>query len=243
MAKNKKLKSPNPDKATQSNHLIEASYKISVAAKRVFLMLLGEVHPAMKSPPANKFRIYAKDYEEKSGIKGNRAYDDLKNGAKELQKTSIIIRDEIARTTEYISFLDYVKYHDNEGWLEASFPIWIWPHITKLVKIGYTTIETREALRFSRFYSIRLYELMMQFQRQNKRYISLSDLRAVFQIEQNQYNRFVDFKRRIIEPSIKEIENKTDWVIDWEPVKTGRKVTSISFIFERNAQRDLFDKI
>jgi plasmid replication initiation protein len=240
MPKSKKLKLPNSDKATQSNHLIEASYKLSIAAKRVFLMLLGEVHPAMKSPPTNKFRIYAKDYEEKSGMKGKRAYDDIKNGAKELQKSTIIIRNEIDRTTEHISFLDYVKYHDNEGWLEASFPIWIWPHITKLVAIGYTTIETREALRFSRFYSIRLYELMMQFQRKNERYILLSDLKKVFQVENHQYKRFIDFKRRIIEPSIKEIESKTDWVIDWEPIKTGRKVTSISFIFEKQKQRELF---
>ena len=59
------------------------------------------------------------------------------------------------------------------------------------------------------------------------------------QIEKNQYPRFTDFRRFVIEPSIKEIEKKSDWMISWEPVKKGRKITSLTFIFNKNEISDI----
>ena len=60
MAKNKFLKNPDTNQATQSNQLIEATYKMSVPAKRVMLMLLGEIHPGQQDI-SGKIRIEASD--------------------------------------------------------------------------------------------------------------------------------------------------------------------------------------
>ena len=78
----------------------------------------------------------------------------------------------------------------------------------------------------------------MQFQKTNERYIKISNIRKIFQIEAKKYSRFADLKRWVLEPSIKEIESKTNWLISWEPVKTGRKITSLSFSFDqKNTER------
>ncbi len=73
----------------------------------------------------------------------------------------------------------------------------------------------------------------MQFQKTEERYITIENLKQIFQIEKNKYPAFKDFRTRVLEPSIKEIEEKTSWRIAWEPVKTGRKITSISLVFEK----------
>ena len=73
----------------------------------------------------------------------------------------------------------------------------------------------------------------MRFKKSGERFIKIEHLRKTFQIEPEKYPRFTDFRRRVIEPSVKEIEEKTDWVISWEPVKTGRQITSLSFFFEK----------
>jgi plasmid replication initiation protein len=231
MSKNKHLKKADPNSATQSNKLIEATYKMSVPAKRVMLMLLGQIHPGQQDI-SKKITIEASDYSEKTGISLNQSYVDIKNGCKELMKTIITTRNQKEKSTEHCVVINWMKYHDSEGWLEATFTPWIAPYIHSLARLGYTTITVDEALKFKRFYTIRLYELLMQFKKTRERYIKLDSLRTIFQIEKNKYPKFAAFRTWVLEPSIEEINEKTNWDIDWEPIKTGKKVTSISFIFE-----------
>lgn len=233
MAKNKILKKADQNLATQSNKLIEATYKMSVPAKRVMLMLLGQVHPGQQDI-SKKVRIEASDYANKTGIDVSQSYKDIQNGCRELMRTIIKTKDTLKKTTSECVVVSWMEYHDNEGWLEATFTPWIAPYVHSLARMGYTTIAVDEALKFKRFYTIRLYELLMQFKKTNERHIKIESLRQIFQIEKNKYERFADLRKWVLEPSINEIESKTNWKIDWQPIKTGRKITSISFVFEQS---------
>ena len=187
MSKNKKLKQPNTDMATQSNQLIEASYRMSVPAKRVMLMLLGQIHPGQQDI-SGKIRIEAADYAEKTGVSLDQSYRDIKNGCRELMRTIITTRNAAARTTEECVVVHWMNYHESEGWLEATFTPWIAPFIHKLRNIGYKTISINEAVQFKRFYTIRLYELLMQWESSGIRLITLEDLRNSFSIDKKTAN-------------------------------------------------------
>lgn len=238
MAKNKRLRKPDSGVATQSNLLVEASYRMSVRAKRVMLMLLGGIHPGQKEV-TGKITIYASDYAEKTGVSEDQAYRDIKSGCQELMQTIIQTRDYSKKTTEMCVVVGWMRYHEDQGWLEACFTLWVAPYIHHLAKIGYTSIRVDEALKFRRFYTIRFYELLMQFKKTGDRYITVESLREILRIDESKYSRFTDFRKYVIEPSIREIEEKTDWAIDWEPVRTGRKITSITLIFEESKQLKL----
>jgi len=251
MAKNRQLKKANTNMATQSNKLVEAAYRMSVPAKRVMLLLLGQLHPGQQDI-SKKICITAQDYSEKTGITLSQSYKDIQRGCKELMRTIITTRDTKAKTTEECVVVNWMKYHDSEGWLEATFTTWIAPYIHSLARFGYTTIAIDEALQFKRFYTIRLFELLMQFKKTEERFIKLESLRIVFQIEKNKYLLFSDFRKWVLAPSIKEINEKTNWVVKWSPVKTGKKVTSLSFSFSEKTQTtsercphtiDMFEKL
>lgn len=237
MAKNKQLKKPNTDIATQSNKLVESAYKMSVPAKRVMLMLLGQIHPGQQDV-TKKICIDAQDYSQKTGIDLSQSYKDIQKGCRELMRTIITMRDIKAKTTEECVVVSWMKYHDSEGWLEATFTSWIAPYIHSLAKIGYTTITINDTLKFKRFYTIRLFELLMQFDSTGIRYIKIESLRSIFQIEKNKYLLFSDFRKWVLVPSVEEINEKTDWYIQWVPVKTGKKITSISFDFEKKSKQE-----
>lgn len=234
----KLLKNPDQNKASQSNRLLEAAYKMSVPAKRVMLMLLGEIHPGQQDV-SQKVKIYASDYASKTGIDHSQAYKDIKKGCEELMSTIITTRHEKKRSTEKCVVVSWMEYHDDEGWLEATFTPWIAPYIHSLHRIGYTTIAVDEAIKFKRFYSIRLYELLMQFESTGKRHIKLETLREIFQLEKNKYPTFGPFRTWILEPSVKEVNEKTKWEVSWEARKTGKKVTSISFSFSNSTQDNI----
>ena len=50
---------------------------------------------------------------------------------------------------------------------------------------------------------------------------------------------FAAIRRKIIEPAVKELIEKDGWLIEWKPIKEGRKVTGIRFTFLKNPQHQL----
>jgi plasmid replication initiation protein len=59
----------------------------------------------------------------------------------------------------------------------------------------------------------------------------------------DKYDRYNDFKRRVIEPAIKELNNTGYFDIDINENKVGRKVESIDFIVKDLDKRVYFDKL
>jgi len=241
---NKNLKKPDQNLVSQSNKLVEASYKMSITAKRVMLLFLGQVHPGQQDI-SGKVRITASEYSSKSGVDLSQSYKDIQEGCLELMNTVITTKNSVEKTTEKCVVIDWMKYHDNEGWLEATFTRWVSPYIQSLRQSGYTKIKINEALRFKRFYSIRLFELLMQWQDTGSRFITLVDIRNIFQIGKSKYPLFSALKKWVLDPSVKEINEKSSWVVEYTAVKTGKKVTSLSFVFyekKQNSQNSIHDR-
>lgn len=47
-------------------------------------------------------------------------------------------------------------------------------------------------------------------------------------------------RKRVIEPAIKELMEKDNWLIEWEARKRGCKVATLLFKFQRNPQNSLY---
>ena len=47
---------------------------------------------------------------------------------------------------------------------------------------------------------------------------------------------FAQLRRRVIEPAVAELRKKSNLLIDWEPIKAGRKVKAVRFTFMPNPQ-------
>ena len=49
------------------------------------------------------------------------------------------------------------------------------------------------------------------------------------------YDDYRAFRRRVLEPSIFEINEYTDLTVQYEPIKSGKTITDIKFIINRKA--------
>ena len=56
---------------------------------------------------------------------------------------------------------------------------------------------------------------------------------------QNEYKRFYDLKKRVLDKACKEISEKTDIILNYETQKKGRKIAYIKFDLERKPEDDL----
>jgi plasmid replication initiation protein len=79
-------------------------------------------------------------------------------------------------------------------------------------------------------YSIRLYEFLIQYRSTGKLIIGLSDLKQRLELD-GQYARFSNIKMRVLDPAVKELQEKSNLIIDWRAIKKGRTVERLEFIF------------
>jgi plasmid replication initiation protein len=103
----------------------------------------------------------------------------------------------------------------------------------------FSTLKILHIKGLRSFASIRLYELTNQFRASGVRQISLDELRE-FLATKDAHPRFADFKRKVIDKAVAEINDKTDMDLSWQPVKKGRAVAGIKFFIKTNKQTDLF---
>ena len=50
---------------------------------------------------------------------------------------------------------------------------------------------------------------------------------------------FAKVRTKIIEPAVRELTEKDGWLIQWMPIKAGRRVKGLRFTFMRNPQQQL----
>jgi plasmid replication initiation protein len=98
----------------------------------------------------------------------------------------------------------------------------------------YTGYTFRYVLPMKSTYSVRLYELIKSYQKNNvKWWFELDKLRRLLDCEN--YTRFPDFRRYVLEPAVREINRYTDVNLTYSLVKKGRKVTAVDFtMFEKS---------
>ena len=66
--------------------------------------------------------------------------------------------------------------------------------------------------------------------------IELSEFRVKLGVEDDEYKAMNHFKSRVLEPSIKQINQHTDIIVSYEQHKRGRTITGFSFKFKQKSQ-------
>lgn len=217
---------------TKSNHLIEASYKLSLNEQRLILTAITHLYGRNPIPKDNVFTITASEFSKNFGIPLNQAYETLDDAASRLYDRDIQTFDQNSKTRDRFRWVDRVKYWDNEAKVTLSFSQWVIPYLT-LLHEQFTTYELRQVSKLKTAYAIRFYELLVQFIKTGERYISLEKLRVILELKK-QYPRFYDLKRYVINPSIVDINNSTNLCVDWDITKKGRNITGLIFVFQEN---------
>jgi plasmid replication initiation protein len=216
---------------TKSNNLVEAGYKLTLNEQRLVLMMISQLDGRKPIPKNGDFTITANSFAEAFDISVKQSYEILDEAASRLYERDIKTFDKKAKTRGRFRWVDGVKYWDGEGKVTLRISRHIAPYLS-LLHQQFTTYDLKQVTKLNSSYSIRFYELLIQFLKTGERFISLEKVRALFELT-TEYPRFYDFKRRILKPSIDEINKHTDLVVEWDVKKKGRTITGLVFIFEK----------
>lgn len=222
---------------TKDNDLIGASYSLGLAEQRLIFLAIIEAREQNVFINAGKsLRIYAKSYEKQFSVEKHTSYEAMKravNGLYEAGFSYVKIDEASGKPITYKSrWVEKIGYADDLGCVELTFASDVIPLITRLDGC-YTEYELKQVSSLQSEYAIRLYELMMQWKTVGKvPKIELQDLRNKLGVEPEQYQTMCNFKARVIDLAINQINDFTDITADYDQHKTGRKVTAFTFKFK-----------
>ena len=126
--------------------------------------------------------------------------------------------------------------------LEITFAPDVVPLITRLEE-HFTKYEAKQVAHLTSKYATRLYELLIAWREVGKvPQLELSEFRNRLGLLDNEYTAMSDFKKRVLDPSIKQINEHTDITVTYEQHKKGRIISGFSFKFKQKKQPQIETK-
>jgi plasmid replication initiation protein len=225
------------DLVVKDNALINASYNLEVTEQRLILLSIIRARETGQGISSDsKLEIHASDYASRFDVTKEAAYNALKNAVNNLFERKFSFKEihkdtnkEIVVKSRWVSRIAYV---DDLATLEVTFAPDVVPLITRLEK-HFTSYQLKQVAQLTSKYAIRLYEFLIAWRNVGKTpVISLSEFREKLGLEINEYQKMVNFKSRVLEPAIKQINELTDINVKYEQYKTGRSISGLSFTFK-----------
>jgi plasmid replication initiation protein len=224
----------------KSNAVVEASYDLSVAEHRLLLACLAQI--GRDATDECLYRVYARDIAEMAGIPTPDAYRDTAAAADRLYERSVVEvfqgpNGTAAPKKRKFRWIQEAVYAEGEGYVDMRLSTSILPYVNNLLE-QYTVYHLQDVARMTSRYAIRVYELLVQWRRRGNREVEVEWLRRTLGAGER-YSNFKDFRRRVIEPAVQQINERSPLHVEWQPRKTGRRVTHIEFKFtdEREVKR------
>ena len=246
-------------KVVKSNDLIQRSrFQLSMQEQKIVLYLISKITPEDMELKEHTFEII--DFCKVCGLETNSGanYKYIKQTLKDLRDKSIWITLESGAETT-ISWLDKVTLENRSGTVILKIGDDMKPYLLQL-KERFTQYELLYTLAMRSQYSIRLYELLKSYEYKHRKTFDIHELKQL--LSADNYTRFPDFKRKVLDIALRELNDLSDLTVTYEIIKEGRRYAKIEFsmrvkkeLKERlktlaridevinPAQQSLFDKI
>jgi len=223
----------------KDNALMNASYNLEVTEQRLILLAIISARETGKGITADsKLEIHASDYAKQFNVTKEGAYKALKEAVNNLFDRQFSFQEETSKGIGIVRsrWVSRIKYIDDSALLEITFAPDVVPLITRLEK-HFTSYQINQVSGLTGKYAIRLYELLITWREVGKTPIlKLGDFRSQLGVEPNEYKAMNHFKSRVLEPSLQQINEKTDIKVKVEQHKNGRSISGFSFRFKQKPQ-------
>ena len=225
----------------KDNALINASYNLELTEQRLIMLAIINARESGQGITADsKLEIHASDYAKLFNVSADASYKALREAVNNIFNRQFSYTAEYKKTgkigivrSRWVSRIFYV---DDLALLEITFAPDVVPLITRLEE-HFTKYEAKQVAHLTSKYATRLYELLIAWRDVGKvPQLELSEFRNRLGLLDNEYTAMSDFKKRVLEPSIKQINEHTDITITYEQHKKGRIISGFSFKFKQKKQ-------
>ena len=240
------------DLIVKNNALIDASYSLSLVEQRLMGLALVKANNQPNEITSNTvFTIHASEYAKQFNTSQDMAYKSLKDASERLFfryfsytlynldfgentfKPPKQLKSSDVATTMKARWVQKAGYTEALGLLHFQLT----NDVVTLVansKEYFTSYYLSQTVDFTSIYATRLFELIMKWKTVGKiPFIEMEKLRGQLGVEKKQYKMTADFKKRVLDIAIEQINKFSDYKIKYEQHKQGRTITGFSFSFKQ----------
>lgn len=215
----------------------KARYSLTLRQQKLLFFLMSQVKDTDTASTFIEFNL-----REVYDIFGDTSqnYYKAKKELKDLaDKSWWIINDKNKDEEILIRFLAKVITNSKSQNVKILWDIDMLPYLQNL-KREYTQYKLFYIMTMKSEYSIRMYELLKSVAGKTIWNFKIEDIKRKFMCE-TKYKQFGHFKSRVIEPAIKEINEKTDINVTYELFRygAGREYSDIEFTIETKGESEL----
>lgn len=213
-------------KVVKSNDLIQKSrFNLSLQEQKIILYLISKVKP--EDTELKEYIFEIRDFCKICGLEtdSGKNYKDIKQTLKSLRDKSIWITLEDGSETT-LSWIDKITINKNSGSIKIKIDDMMKPYLIHLQR-HFTSYELLYTLAMRSQYSIRLYEILKSYAYKKNKIFDIEDLKHILSAEN--YIRFPDFKRYVLDIAIREMNELSDLTIAYELIKESRRYAKINF--------------
>ena len=216
----------------KDNALINASYSLSLAEQRIILLAISKYKESAKNEDTG-IVITANDYVSNFKTERQSAYETLSASCLSLYNKSFTYQSvEDGKIISYkCRWLFKIGYYKEQGSILLKFTPEVLPLIGQLEK-RFTSYHINDISNLTSSYAIRLYEIILSWKSAKKTPIfTIEELKQKIGVEDGQYLAICDFKKRVINLAIAQINSKSNILVEYTQHKQGKKVIGFSFTF------------
>lgn len=216
------------------NELVRSKINIgSKTASRILACLVAAIrHDDTQFKEA--YTVPVKKYLPPDDGKGGSQYKRVKEACRELIGATVEKEwpdpdnpdgDPIFHTMPFLTSIKYRK-----GNVEAKFN----PEMSELLlqlRQFFTEYNLMEYLSLPSTYSQRLFEILKSWSSLPEKVLSIAELHRLLDTPPSFRSDFKALRVYVLEKAYKDIQKKTSLRFEWEPVKAGRSVEAIRFMF------------
>ena len=229
---------------TKSNALSRAYYRFGLVEKRCMEALISKLHPQRSDNLLQEMELSAKEYAKTYQVSEKVAYRDISNAVEGIMHRVIAVdRPDHKPGKIEFTLMSKAEYKNDEGHISCAFNPYIVSHLIGM-REKFSSYPLKRAVAFKSSYTWRFYELLVSWSQPksktggkwmgwiNKQ--SVDDLREMLGVPKSY--TYGQFEKRCIASSIAELKTKAFIEVDFDRIKTNRRITHLDIRFIEDEQ-------
>ena len=216
----------------KTNQLNSALQNLSLPEIRIVQLAIVDARETNTGLSTDKpLRIDALRYAEMFETTRQNGYKRMKEAEETLFNRRFSYIDDDGKVIKS-RWIQQVKYLDDEGAIELVFTLAVVNGISRIngAEDFFTSYLLEQTASMDSIYSVRLYELLVQWKAAKQTpMFELEKFRDQLGVEASEYKAMCDFKKRVLQVAVDEINEKSDIKISYEQVKKGRSIAGFKF--------------
>lgn len=216
----------------QDYKLVNARYDLNLNEMKIILNAISEINA--DDEDFHKYKIKLKDISQELHNQSlARSYTRIKNFCEDLLKKPLSIpRDRGGFLV--VNWFASLEYFPGIAEIEYEISPKLKPYLLEL-KERFVKYNLKNILPLKSTYSIRIYQLLKEYEKLQKRTFAVDELTNILQIPKSYL--YADFKRKVLKVAERELKEHCDIYFSFDEIKKGKKVHEILFHIKPN-QKD-----